>query len=269
MNFSSLVRLLCESDIEDANFEAGILWDEFCQNTSREEQASPQAEEKLRRAISLRADHTPLQYIIGKWWFWDCEFLVSPDCLCPRPDTEILVEQALKHLPKNAHFADLCTGSGCIAISILHTRHDTTATAVELYPKTLELANNNAEKNGVSDRFLGKQHDIFLGAQEGESFDIIVSNPPYIRPEVIDTLSLEVMHEPRAALDGGADGLDFYRGILDGYKDALKDNGRFLFEIGFDQAEDIKSLAAERNMECEIIRDYGNRDRVAIVTPNR
>ena len=263
MTYKDICRRFAECGIENASGEARILLEEICGEFSPERDYSS---DMLLSAAEKRCTGYPLQYIIGKWWFCRCEFEVNENCLIPRPDTEIAVDEAKKLLSQNARFADLCTGSGCIAISLLDLRPDVTAVAVELYPKTLELANRNAEINKVADRFCGVLGDVLSGDVLGdEIFDVIVSNPPYIRSEVVPTLSVEVGFEPYAALDGGDDGLVFYRRIVEAYIKNLAADGHFVFEIGYDQADDLHKIAQEHDLECRIVRDFGGNDRVAIL----
>ena len=263
MKYSELCKRLRDSGIENYLQEAEILIEEFCGFVSDEAEYES---EKLDRAIEKRCSGYPLQYIIGKWWFCRCEFEVGEDCLVPRPDTECAVEEAMKLLPNGASFADLCTGSGCIAISLLDLRRDLFGVAVELYPKTLEIAKRNAAKNSVEDRLSFIEGDVLAGGVlGGEEFDAIISNPPYIRTDVVDSLCGEVTYEPRAALDGGCDGLIFYRAIVEKYASNLKDGGFFIFEIGYDQAEDIRKIAERGGFCCRIVKDLGGRDRVAIL----
>ncbi len=224
--------------------------------------------EALRTAIDRRCEHYPLQYILGQWYFFDEVYRVDENCLIPRADTELLVEYAIKHLPKNARFLDLCTGSGCIAVSTLAHRADCSAVAVDVFPKTLALAAENAERNGVGERFRGVLCDI-LGEVSDEiqaPFDAILSNPPYIRSSVVDALEPELFFEPRAALDGGTDGLKFYRAILENYLPLLRKDGVILFEIGFDQSEDITALANAWALDCSIQKDLSGNARLAILS---
>ena len=172
-------------------------------------------------------------------------------------------------MPQGAHFADLCTGSGCIAVSTLAERVDTTAIALEKFPATLALAERNAKKNSVGARFCGILADVLSPSPdfEGTRFDAILSNPPYIPSADIKGLSPEVHAEPIAALDGGDNGLIFYRAILKNYKTLLKEDGFFLFEIGFDQAEALTALGKEHNFEhIRVIRDFGGNDRVVYIS---
>lgn len=243
---------LQSAGIENADIEARLLCEKF-------------ENEALERAVQKRMTHYPLQYIIGEWEFWRECYEVSEHCLVPRPDTEHLVEAAIKRLPRGARFLDLCTGSGCVAISTLCSRPDTSAVAVDLFEETLALATRNAERNGVAARVSFRLADVLKGCEEEGVYDAILSNPPYIRAQVMPTLSTEVKHEPAAALCGGEDGLDFYRAILSKWRKALKRDGFFLFEIGYDQAEDLRALAAEHGLCATVFRDYGGNDRVVLL----
>ena len=205
----------------------------------------------------------PLAYLLGEWYFYDEAYVVSPACLIPRPETEHLVDHLVRHLPPNAVFADLCTGSGCIAISTLVHRPDCRAVAVDLSPEALLLAEENAKRNGVSDRITFLLSDVMTGnALDDRRFHALVSNPPYIQTAVIDTLSPEVQREPRMALDGGEDGLDFYRTLISDYKKNLLPHAFMLFEIGYDQGDALKRLC-----DCEVFRDYSGNDRMVLYIP--
>jgi len=216
------------------------------------------------QAVRRLQDREPLAYVLGEWYFYDETYRVSPACLVPRPETEHLVEELVKRLPKGAIFADLCTGSGCIAISTLAHRPDCRAVAVDLSEEALSLAKENAALNGVTDRITFLYADVLNGHALGDTrFDAIVSNPPYIVTEVIDTLEPEVLCEPRMALDGGEDGLLFYRVLVNDYRKNIKNDGFLLFEIGYDQGAALKSLCP-----CEIKKDYSGNNRVALWFPD-
>ena len=270
LTYYDICTRLSAAGIEDAAFEAAALLEHFCGVSTaslplrRGEDFSHKA---LEEALARRERHEPLQYLIGVWGFCGQEYEVNEHTLIPRADTEVLVEEALKRLPCGAHFADLCTGSGCIAVSTLCMRRDTTAAAVDLFPETLAVARRNAAKNGVADRLDLYEADVLapLPFAVGQ-FDAILSNPPYIRTEVVGTLAPELAYEPRAALDGGEDGLIFYRAIVELHAKLLKPNGFFLFEIGYDQGDDLRRLAAKHGFDCRIIRDLGGCDRVAVLT---
>lgn len=226
----------------------------------------------LDAAVARRLAREPLQYILGAWEFCGHRFTVNEHCLIPRPDTEILVEEAIRRLPEGAHFADLCTGSGCIAVATLCHRPDTRAVALELYEETLSLATENASFNGVAERFLPLRADLLSDGVDALAahapFDAILSNPPYIRTGDLDGLAEEVQKEPRAALDGGEDGLIFYRAIMRDYAPTVKPGGLILLEIGYDQADDLRRLCAELlpDADLSVIRDLGGRDRVVAIT---
>lgn len=263
MTYQDICELLKNAGIENYKNEAMILIEELC-GTFFEDR--DYRSETLSEAVQKRCSRYPLQYIIGKWWFARCVFEVNENCLVPRPDTELVVELAQRLLPQNAHFADLCTGSGCIAISILDLREDVKADAYELYPKTLALAEKNAVLNRVENRFLPVLGDVLNPELLGQrKYAAIISNPPYIRSDVIPTLEKEVMQEPHVALDGGEDGLIFYRAIINNFAKNLEKDGFFLFEIGYDQANDLKAIAAENGFSCEIYKDLGGCNRAALL----
>ena len=266
MTYRELCARLRACHIESADWDAACLIGHFCGADVLSLRADPDKNypsPALEAAVLRREGREPLQYIIGEWDFYRQTYTVTPDCLIPRPDTELLVEEAVKRLPRGAYFADLCTGSGCIAISTLAERPDTRATALEKFPATLSLAMQNAEKNGVADRFKGVVCDVLENPPYPDScFDAILSNPPYIATHVLDSLSPEVHAEPQAALDGGADGLLFYRAILTNWARTLKKDGFILFEIGYDQGDALTSLAKEFGFDATVRRDLGGCDRV-------
>ena len=273
MTYRKLCALFENAKIEDAEWDALCLMEHFLSLSNSFLRATPDRDYEnaaLEDAIRRRLAHEPLQYILGEWDFYKQKYEVSPDCLIPRADTEILVETAIQLLPIGARFADLCTGSGCIAVSTLAERPDTTAVALEKFPKTLELATRNAKKNGVDARFCGVLADVLATPDKIAThapFDAILSNPPYIPTADIDELTPEVHAEPVAALDGGEDGLIFYRAILKNYAPLLKEDGFFLFEIGFDQADALTALGKEHNFaHIRVKRDLGGRDRVVYLS---
>lgn len=271
MTYREICRLLTDAKIENAEWDAALLIEHFCGVNARLVPTEPERDYPscaLTEAVTRRASRYPLQYLVGEWQFYRQSYEVSPDCLIPRSDTEILVEEAIKRLPHGAHFADLCTGSGCIAISTLAERPDTTAVAVEKFPNTLALAKRNAAKNGVQPRFEGILADVLTDSWNVPDvrFDAILSNPPYIPERDLAALAPELIAEPRAALDGGDDGLLFYRAILRRYTALLKPNGFFLFEIGYDQADAVTSLGKAEGFEvCRVLRDFGGNDRVVFL----
>jgi release factor glutamine methyltransferase len=254
VNFEEIMSKLSASGIENARFEA-------------EQMMRSLPSDQLPKALERRCAGYPLQYLLGEWDFCHETYEVSEDCLIPRADTELLVERAAKLLPASARFLDLCTGSGCIAISTLCARPDTCAVAVEFYEKTMALAQRNATRNGVGERLAFLRADVLCPppASLQGGFHAILSNPPYIRADVMQTLQREVQHEPPAALCGGEDGLDFYRAILTHWAPLLAPDGFLLFEIGYDQREALAALAEKHGFSHTGWRDLGGNDRVVLL----
>lgn len=287
-SYDSLTDTLTASGVEEAREEAALLLSHFA-GVSRATLLCDRGRvfdaPGLDEAVQRRLSRYPLQYILGSWDFFGLPFRVDPHCLIPRPDTEILVEQAIRRIPQGTLVADLCTGSGCIAVSLLSARPDLRCAALEVYPDTLSLACENARACGVEDRFIPVQADLLDGGWDHlravltavcppgretacACFDALLSNPPYIRRAELDGLSPELSFEPRAALDGGEDGLRFYRAILTEYRPLLADGGLLFLEIGWDQAEHVLALARAAGgwSSPQVIRDLGGRDRVVILT---
>ncbi|MBN2187870.1 MAG: peptide chain release factor N(5)-glutamine methyltransferase [Chitinispirillaceae bacterium] len=237
----------------------------FLLNCSRSELYLPQGKElhaetanKIQEIIKRRLKDEPLAYILGSAYFYNREFIVSPDVLIPRPDTEILVEELLKNEKKGVgRFLDLGTGSGCIAAVLTGQNPGWKAVASDISPASLKIAGKNCPKN-VS-RFCADR----LSALKAR-FDFIVTNPPYIKSSVLPTLDRSVRNfEPLAALDGGPDGLDFYRYLADSAGPLLKDRGRIYCEIGFDQGTEVPRIFKEKGWEnVSVTKDLGNRPRV-------
>lgn len=209
----------------------------------------------------------PLQYITGRQEFMKLNFLVTKDVLIPRADTEILVEEVIKLAEgiNNPTILDLCTGSGAIAISLAKYVKNVHICAVDISTKALQIAKKNAELNGVKNNIEFIESNLFEKLKD-KKFDIIVSNPPYIETETIRTLSKDVQREPKLALDGGKDGLDFYRKISDnGYK-FLNRQGFLCLEIGYNQRITVKQIleSKKRYVNIRCLRDLCENDRVII-----
>lgn len=221
---------------------------------------------ELIDAVKRRAEREPLQYIIGEVCFYREEYKVSPCCLIPRSDTEILVDYAVKHIPRDEIFADLCCGSGCIGISTLANTKNTRCLSVDVSHDAIELTRINAQRNGVLDRIETKQLDLLANNCElsGEYYAIL-SNPPYIPEEVYENLDSEIFHEPKIAFVGGKSGLVFYEKLIPLCLKHLKPRGFIAFEIGYDQADALTTLARLNGCSCEIIKDYSQNDRVAVL----
>lgn len=205
------------------------------------------SEDEVRRfqaMLDSRAQGKPAQYITGRQDFYGLEFEVTPDVLIPRPETELLVETALKVISKDrsVSICDVGTGSGCIAVTLLCQLPLARAVAVDISPAALEVAKRNAARHVVTDRIGFVLSDCFAALAQ-QHFDLIVSNPPYVAEGAVATLQREVRdYEPRVALTAGSDGLDVIRRLVTGAKDCLKPGGHLLFEIGFDQHEAVGEL---------------------------
>jgi release factor glutamine methyltransferase len=213
------------------------------------------------KKVKLRCKHKPITKIFGKAYFYGNEFVVNKHVLSPRFDTEILVEKALEYIKPNNRVLDLCTGSGCIAISIAK-QVDAYVEACDISKKALKVASKNTKLNNVNIDIY--QSNMFNNVQG--RFNVIVSNPPYIETNVVKTLDKEVVeYDPNIALDGGSDGLDFYRQIADNVKNYLLDGGVLLLEIGYNQGESVSKLFENIAKDVEVIKDYNDNDRVVIV----
>jgi len=270
MKLSEITDKLATAGIENAAYEASLLIGHFI-GVSRAkiladgrnaEYSSPELEE----AVAKRCTRYPLQYILGKWEFAGLEFEVNEDCLIPRPDTEVIVEEAVKALPSGGTLLDLCTGSGCIAAAVLNDTKNTVGTAVELYPKTADLARRNIEKLGLAPRcevITGDAcTDLFA---EDVKFDVITSNPPYVTAEEMDGLEPELSSEPPHALTDGGDGLSIIEAIVRIYKSHLTDRGTMLIEHGASQADAVRRIAEENGMTSRCVCDYGGNDRCTVM----
>ena len=273
MTYNEICNALAQAEIENNRGEASMLICRFCGINTADlmlRHDEDFASEELAAAVKKRCEHYPLQYILGYWDFCHETYRVTENTLIPRQDTEKLVELAVRLAPENSRIIDLCTGSGCVAISTLAARKDCRAVAVDLFSQTLEIARENAESNGVGDRVGFVEHDVLDPSFMDElgKFDCILSNPPYVESEQISLLDFELSFEPKAAFDGGEDGLDFYRVIISKYSAYLTSGGIMLLEIGCDQAKSIASIAASADMRCEIFKDYCGNDRVAYLKPN-
>ncbi len=220
-------------------------------------------EEQLKEyeiALKKRAEHVPLQYIVGETEFMGLKFKVNSSVLIPRQDTETLVEEALKVVKPGMKVLDMCTGSGCIIISILHNSNGVEGYAADISKQAINVAKENAKLNEVSVMF--ESSDLFDHITG--TYDMIVSNPPYIRTEEVAKLMPEVrLFEPEQALDGKEDGLYFYRRIVEKSKEYLNPEGYLLFEIGYDQGEDVSKMMRKQGFkDVKVIKDLAGNDRV-------
>ncbi len=266
------VSLLKAAGVPDAALDAELLLEHVCGTTRSDLLAHGDREvpggqvEEYQALLGLRASRIPLQHITGEQEFMGLSFQVNEHVLIPRQDTEILVEQALKILKPGMNILDMCTGSGCILISLLYYGKGCRGTGVDVSAKALEIAEGNGRQL-LDDRVLQAplcwvQSDLFTEVT-GE-YDVIVSNPPYIPTKVTRELMPEVRdHEPLQALDGKEDGLFFYRCIAGQAGEYLKPGGWIFFEIGWDQATDVSELMLQSGFQdVKVIKDYAGLDRV-------
>jgi len=222
-------------------------------------------EATLEDYLARRARREPVSHILGRKGFWKIMLQVTPDVLTPRPDTETVVEYVLRDFPEHAPWSvlDLGVGSGAILLSILAERPAARGLGVDVSEEALAVARENAANLGLAGRTALLRGDWAFGLGDA-SFDLVVANPPYIASAVIETLEPEVRdHEPRLALEGGADGLDAYRTLAPEILRVLKPGARFAVEIGFDQKDAVEALfRAAGAAEVQTLRDLADRDRV-------
>lgn len=267
---------LLAAGVPDAEIDARLLL-EWCCGTDRntllahgDRTVTAKEQDRYRGAVERRRSRVPLQQITGEQAFMGLSFQVNENVLIPRPDTEILVEEVLRELHDGMRILDLCTGSGCILLSLLHYSNGCTGVGTDCSGQALQVARQNAGRilggNGAAEeeRAVFLQGDLFQALRREERFDIIVSNPPYIRTDVIETLMPEVRdHEPALALDGGEDGLSYYRQIAGQAGGYLYGGGMLFLEIGYDQGEAVSRLLRTAGYtQVEVFKDYAGNDRV-------
>ncbi|MBO6020003.1 MAG: peptide chain release factor N(5)-glutamine methyltransferase [Clostridia bacterium] len=268
MTLSDVRRRLTDAGIGDADAEARLLFSHVSGLPAhRLIGGDPVCDDpRLNELLQKRLARVPLAYLLGETAFFRETYRVTPDVLIPRPDTERLVEEAIARVPRGARIADLCCGSGCIGISTLASRPDLTCDAIDLSPAAVALTRENAKRNGVSSRLSATCADLFALPAEISGYGAILSNPPYIARAVIPTLSPEVRSEPRAALDGGEDGLAFYREIARRLPSLLIPGGIALLEIGYDQADAVARIFSDEGFSATILPDYAGNPRVAVLS---
>ena len=280
--FETIKSILSARDIEDYEFDSLCIMEDYLHadrmaiaaDGGRE--ADDAAAKRAIAAAQKRAEGYPLQYVLGKWEFFGLPFRVGEGVLIPRPDTEILVETVLDYFNSikctSPKIVDLCSGSGCISVALKKHIPEADVTAVELSSEAMPYLVENARMNGVVLRYI--KGDVMNGAvmenfadkeDVGEYIkaDCIVSNPPYLTAEEMSDLQTEVGYEPKMALDGGLDGLKFYRVISCLWKTILKDGGLLAFEAGYMQGQAVKDIMEKNGFEnVRIKKDYGGNDRV-------
>lgn len=249
-------RLLVEAAAEATRLD--IVTDPYRPLTAEQEA-------RLEDFLSRRIRREPVSHILGRKGFWKIMLQVTPDVLTPRPDTETVVEYVLRNFPEHAPWTilDLGVGSGAILLAILAERPAARGLGIDISEEALAVARDNAASLGLANRMALLRSDWTAGL-EGNEFDLVVANPPYIATEVIETLDPEVRdHEPRLALEGGADGLDHYRLLAPEILRVLKPGGRFAVEIGYDQKAQVEALFRDAGaVFVQTIRDLADRDRV-------
>ena len=270
---------LNKNEIEDSLLKVRILLTDILKQSkeylviNNTKELSSQEEKEFKEKIEKLKLGYPIQYITNKQFFRNCEFYVDKNVLIPQPDSEILVEEAIKILKEKTfqknkiNILDLCTGSGAIIVSLgkelekISEKYNFYGT--DISEKAIEIAQKNANSNNVNVKFyLG---DLFESINVNEKFDLIVSNPPYIETDVIKTLSLEVQKEPIIALDGGITGLDFYKRVAKESKNFLTTKGYLILEIGYNQMEAVCSILKNENFKIvSRVKDYANNDRVIV-----
>lgn len=269
--FDKYVKLLEEKNFKDAKSDILLLiYEIFDFDFSKwtmykhDEIEDISKLDTLNEYVKKRLGHMPIQYILNKAYFCGLPLYVNENVLIPRFDTEVLVEEVLKisKKDKSKRILDICTGSGAIAIALKKLGGFERVDALDISDKALEVARRNANELDLDINFL--KSDMFSSLTCENKYDIIVSNPPYIQSDVVDTLESEVKDfEPRLALDGDVDGMKFYKIIAKNYENYLADNGVLALEIGYDEADDIRALFEGKNVVIK--KDLANLDRVAII----
>lgn len=263
------VKMLEEAGIEEAKLDARLLLEYIC-HTDRnallvhgDSERNAMEEQFYRMCIEKRATRIPLQHITGEQEFMGLTFRVNEHTLIPRQDTEILVEEGMRRMFDGMRILDMCTGSGCILLSLLKYSNECEGTGVDISEEALKVARENATRLGLNAEFI--QGDLFENVPE-KKYDMMISNPPYIETAVIETLMPEVReHEPMQALDGMEDGLFFYRKIVEKAGGFLEKGGWLLFEIGYNQGDAVKELMTVQGFQgVEVVKDYAGLDRVVL-----
>ena len=263
------VKRLEEAGIDEAKLDARLLLEYIC-HTDRnallvhgDSERNEMEEQFYRMCIDKRASRIPLQHITGEQEFMGLAFRVNEHTLIPRQDTEILVEEGMRRMFDGMRILDMCTGSGCILLSLLKYSNECEGTGVDISEEALKVAGENAKRLGIDAEFI--QGDLFENVPE-KKYDMLISNPPYIETAVIETLMPEVReHEPMQALDGMEDGLFFYRRIVEKAGEFLVNGGWLLFEIGYNQGEAVTELMTAQGFEnVEVVKDYAGLDRVVL-----
>ncbi|MCL2860166.1 MAG: peptide chain release factor N(5)-glutamine methyltransferase [Oscillospiraceae bacterium] len=275
-NLVKAIEILKQNKIEDSTLKARLLL-AFVLNESKEyliinseRRIDSALEEKYNNLLKKLINNVPLQYITNSQEFMGLKFYIDENVLIPRQDTETLVQEVLKIVganivrpKKHCTILDMCTGSGAIAISLAKNVFDAKITAVDISVEALKVAKENAKINHVKDKIEFMESDMF--SKVSEKYDILVSNPPYVDEEHMKLLSKEVKKEPQIALDGGEDGLKFYKIIAAEGKKYLNNNGWVLLEIGYNQKEQVCEILSNQGYKDIVcVKDLASNDRVII-----
>lgn len=267
MTVREIEKALAKCGIDEARTEARLIAEHLSGKSAASLLADPSFDisgDRLDEIITRRRERYPLQYLLGEWEFCGLPFTVTPGCLIPRPDSEILAEKAAAVLPESGKILDLCTGTGCILAAALKLSGNTRGTAVDLFPGVCEVAVKNLARLSLDCEVITGDATTDLFPADVK-FDVITANPPYVTADEMKTLSPELSFEPEAALTDGGDGLSIIRKIIEIYKNHLAPGGTMLIEHGASQAADVAAIAEKNGMTSEVLRDYGGHDRVTVM----
>lgn len=282
MNYRDTIRAgedrLSSAGITEAALDARLLLEFITghnRNTLFVYPDTPVSEEDAARydeLIEKRSKHIPLQQLTGSCEFMGIEFFVNDKVLIPRQDSECLVEEAMRYVADGSDILDLCTGSGCLLLSLMHYKNSCRGVGVDISADAISVASSNRDRLEETGGLNGGSAEFIIGdlfdPVAGRKFDVIISNPPYIRSRDIEELMPEVRdHEPHLALDGGQDGLSFYRRIAVSAPDHLVRGGRIFLEIGYDQADDVSRILADAGFaDVTVVKDYAGNNRIVMGT---
>ncbi len=263
VSFAEIRKTLAAAGVFDPDFEAREMLREYAGDGALfGGSVTGEAETAIEEALRRRVNGEPLQYIFGKWEFYGYPFYVGKGVLIPRPETELLVDIAVKRLSGGSTVIDLCSGSGCIPVSIA-LRTGAKCRAVELHEEAFSYLTRNIELNGADVEAV--RADALDGTLfPGVTFDAVFSNPPYLTGEEMRTLMREVRHEPETALYGGEDGLDFYRRMIPAWAGRIAHGGFFAAETGDSQSEAVSGIMRDAGLSPETITDYAGIGRVVV-----
>lgn len=279
MNIGSLLNLatkmLKSKEIDTARLDSQLILgkvlnkDKIYLIINSSEEVEKEKEDEFFKLINKRMENMPVRYILGEVDFMGLDFYIEEGVLIPRSDTEVLVEEVLKIIEEgeNLYVCDLCSGSGAIGISLAYYRKNIIVDLIDFYEKPEEISKKNIIKNNLENQVKFIKSDLLKEPIKSlKKYDIIVSNPPYIKEEVIETLMDDVKnYEPRSALSGGNSGLIFYERIVEESKKVLKENGTLAFEIGYDQGDSVSNIMKNNGyIDIKVVKDLAGLDRVVI-----